>query len=134
MIVSEKKLRNDRVFFIASGHCSVVRRIELLKKFVSKKKYKYTLPPLKTRNKTNSVDTFKRLSSYSNEYMPCNNDVQLVTERRCSKQADVLETRFFMVRELTDGDFFNVGESLEGLYVISVGRVGLHCCCNQNGS
>ncbi|XP_057292624.1 uncharacterized protein LOC130621349 [Hydractinia symbiolongicarpus] len=130
VIVSEKKLRNDRVFFIASGHCSVVRRIDLLKKFVSKKKYKYTLPPLKTGNETNSVDTFKRLSSYSNEYMPCNNDVQLVTKRRCSKQADVLETRYFMVRELSDGDFFNVGESLEGLYVISVGRVGLHYCYN----
>ena len=130
-IVSEKKLRADRVFFIASGQCNVVRKLILRKQRISPKSFKYSLPPIDQRLLStpiaDKIDVFQRKR-------PTKPDLNLF--RRNGAQFEKLnaplfqycdntsyEKRFFTICQLSEGDYFNVGESMDGLYVVSVGRV-----------
>ena len=126
------------MFFIASGHCSVVRRIELVKRMISKQKYKYVLPPLNVakNNVFQRTDADSKVNLKQNQAFRLTGDKKefirsldiqrqgkTCKKKKSSTKGDVIETRYFTISELSDGDYFNVGESMDGLYVISIGRV-----------
>lgn len=119
IIISESKQKPDRVFFIATGICTVVRRLQLVKKQVSAKKYKYQLPPIDGKNLSSPVppktDVFKR-NSIKDPLLAKEKSALAIGEKQ-------IEDRYFTVFSLGPGDYFNVGENMNGLYVISVGRV-----------
>lgn len=116
VMVSEEKQYPDRVFFIASGMCMVVRRLDMIRRMISEDKFRYVLPPVghkKFRKCTVGAIDEKSLNilrgaerNYKNKY-----------------PRDVNETRFFTIAELKGNDYFNVGEDFDGLYVMSTGRV-----------
>jgi len=122
VLVSEKKRYADRVFFVASGLCIVVRRIDLIKRMVSKDKYRYILPPLQGR-KTQDQNNANENPTTPKQDTETSNNVKQLVKTITKYPRDIPETRFFTIAELNSNDYFNVGEDLEGLYVISVGRV-----------
>jgi len=135
VLVSEDKPYPDRVFFIASGSCVVVRRLDLIKRMISKTKYKYILPPL-PRSPPSSAPITSTTTTTPTSTTPTTTTTPTETTRTPTEKKvrsgkskgpsypkDIREQRFFTIAELKENDFFNVGEDLEGLYVISVGRV-----------
>ena len=88
-------LRPDRVFFVVSGSCHLVRELIVIRRQLSKKKYKYILPS----------DEFTTRAR--------NGDVKLDNPK------DSIEQHYLIVHKLSKGDVFNTGECLEGMNYVT---------------
>ena len=107
----------------------------MTKRMVSKSKYKYVLPPLSslpitttdatttTKTTTTTTTTTKEAKETATTSLAKQKGRKTKCGRGTIYPYDIPEQRFFTIAELNENDFFNVGEDLEGLYVISVGRV-----------
>ncbi|XP_065052863.1 uncharacterized protein LOC135682068 [Rhopilema esculentum] len=95
IILGSLKQRPDRVFFVVSGTCNVVRELIVIKRQATHKKYKYILP---------SHEFILRYRA---------------GETTLDNASDTLETHFLIVNKLTKGDVFNIHDSTHDVYYIS---------------
>ncbi|XP_072039345.1 uncharacterized protein [Amphiura filiformis] len=87
----------DRVYFIKSGKCKVVREITMLQSQLPHGRTQYSLPPINGKHD--------------------------VTKTLKLEKHQKLMGKYLHVATIKSGDFFGVGEDLQKTFIISIGRV-----------
>ena len=95
------KQRPDRVYFVVSGTCIVLRELIVIKRELSKKHFKYILP---------SREFVLKLKAGQMPPLKCR---------------DAVKRYFFLIDNLKHGDAFSGDWSYADLFYISVGKVNI---------
>ena len=103
VIIGNLNQKLDRVFFVVSGSCNIVRELILIRRDVSEKSYRYILPPKDFHLEVKAGKIASR------------------------SPRDTIESHFLVVGRLQRGDGFNIRDCLSDLYYISNRKVCLQC-------
>ena len=117
VIVGGSKSQNDRVFFIVSGSCSVSTKLQTSIQHSRLEEVRLSLDQA-----NNEQPEFVNHSVSVQDNNGKNNIDKIFSSHSENESKDRRRT-FFTIAKLTEGDYFNVGENLSNLYIITNTRV-----------
>ena len=117
VIVGGSKSQNDRVFFIVSGSCSVSTKLQAAIQDSRPEEFRLSLD-----QSSNEQPEFVK-HSVSDHDSNGKNNIDKIFSSHSENGSKDRKTKFFTIAKLTEGDYFNVGENLSNLYVITNTRV-----------
>ena len=117
VIVGGSKSQNDRVFFIVSGSCSVSTKLQASIQHSRPEKVRLSLD-----QGNNGQPEFVN-HSVSVQDNNGKNNIDKIFSSHSENESKDRRRKFFTIAKLTEGDYFNVGENLSNLYIITNTRV-----------
>ena len=117
VIVGGSKSQNDRVFFIVAGSCSVSTKLQTTRQYSCPDEVRLSLDQ---RNNEQSEFANHSLSVHDNNGK---NNIDKIFSSHSENELKNRKSKFFTIAKLTEGDYFNVGENLSNLYIITNTRV-----------
>lgn len=117
VIVGGSKSQNDRVFFIVAGSCSVSTKLQATRQYSCPDEVRLSLDQ---RNNEQSEFANHSLSVHDNNGK---NNIDKIFSSHSENELKNRKSKFFTIAKLTEGDYFNVGENLSNLYIITNTRV-----------